>query len=157
MAFNEPKVRKKTPEEKIIEIRSYLLKLRRIKSKNPDNLYSVQSYWINKLNEIKQMNTYADSLGNRHTTDQINRRSDAAAKALLAEQYAKEGYNVCTECERNDCSPIDVAHIISRKEAKEMGCVEVLWSRKNLKILGRKCHQKLDGLGLKFAADEVRV
>jgi len=90
--------------------------------------------------------TYRETGGRRWTTAQINRKSDIAAKLLLREQRIEHGYNYCTECLKNDCKPIDVAHLVSRKTAKENGIVEILWSSENMKILGRRCHQILDGL-----------
>lgn len=90
------------------------------------------------------MNTYSDSFGNRWTTAQIDRLSDKSAKELLEEQEWESGYNFCTKCNRNDCKPIDVSHKISRKYAKENGCVEIIWMKENMKILGRKCHAKYD-------------
>ena len=92
------------------------------------------------------MNTYSDSKGNRYTTEQINRKSDKSAKLLIELQFLDHGYNFCTECLRNDCKPIDVSHTVSRKQAKEDGCVEVLWDLDNLEILGRRCHQIKDKL-----------
>ena len=94
------------------------------------------------------MNTYSDSSSNRYTTEQINHKSDVAAKLLLELQFIEYGYNFCEHCKRNDCKPIDVSHTISRKYAKENGIVEVLWDLDNLEILGRKCHTKKDGLNL---------
>lgn len=92
------------------------------------------------------MNHYKDSEGNRFTTDQINRLSDASAKIKIELQLMRFGYNFCEECKSNDCKPIDVAHIISRKEAKETGRTELCWEMDNMKILGRRCHQILDKL-----------
>lgn len=94
------------------------------------------------------MNTYSDSFGNRWTTAQIDRKSDATAKELLKEQEWEHGYNFCTKCFRNDCVPIDVSHTVSRKYAKENGCVEILWMKENQEILGRKCHQEKDKLNI---------
>lgn len=94
------------------------------------------------------MNHYKDSFGNSWTTPQIDRKSDKAAKELLEMQFLEHGYNFCSRCKRNDCKPIDVSHTIGRKEAKENSMVEVLWDFDNLEILGRKCHQKKDGLWL---------
>lgn len=96
------------------------------------------------------MNTYSDSQGNRYTTNQIERKIRKAGLELLDIQFLEHGYNFCTKCRRNDCKPIDVSHTISRKKAKEEGCVEVLWSLDNLEILGRNCHKKKDRLNLKF-------
>ena len=94
------------------------------------------------------MNTYSDSQGNRYTTEQIERRIKKSALELLEIQFLEYGYNFCESCKRNDDKPIDVSHTISRKKAKEDGCVEVLWDLSNLEILGRLCHKKKDGLNL---------
>lgn len=96
------------------------------------------------------MNTYSDSFGNRWTTSQIDRLSDKTAKELLQDQLDEHGYNFCTQCARNDCKPIDVSHIVSRKKAKENGRVELIWSKDNMQILGRSCHEKFDGLDFKW-------
>ena len=90
--------------------------------------------------------TYSDSFGNRWTTEQIDRKSAETAKQLLEDQLIEYGYNFCEVCKRNDCKPIDVAHLVSRKEAKESGMAELCWSEDNQKIMGRKCHQKHDKL-----------
>lgn len=94
--------------------------------------------------------TYSDSFGNRWTTKQIDAKIARAGIEKLDIQFLEHGYNFCSRCKRNDCRPIDVSHTISRKKAKEDGCVEVLWELDNLEILGRKCHQKKDKLDLKF-------
>ena len=96
------------------------------------------------------MNPYKDSNGNLWTTAQINRKSDKVAKELIELQFLELGYNRCSNCERNDCKPIDVAHLVGRKTAKENGTVEILWNPANMKILGRKCHQHLDKLNLQY-------
>lgn len=96
------------------------------------------------------MNTYSDSFGNRWTTEQINRKSDQTAKEVLEAQVQEYGYNFCARCIRNDCKPIDVSHTVSRKYAKENGCVEILWMPDNMEILGRACHKEKDKLNLKF-------
>ena len=90
--------------------------------------------------------TYSDSWGERYTTDQIERKIKVAALEKLQDQSYEYGYNFCTQCKRNDDTPIDVSHTISRKQAKEDGCVEVLWDLSNLEILGRKCHKIKDKL-----------
>jgi len=92
------------------------------------------------------MNTYSDTNGKRYTTPQIERRIKKVALELLEEQRNEFGYNFCQRCRHNDCKPIDISHTISRKKAKENGCVEVLWDKSNLEILGRKCHKLKDGL-----------
>ena len=92
------------------------------------------------------MNSYSDSNGKRYTTPQIERKIKKAALELLDMQFLEFGYNFCQCCHRNDDRPIDVSHTISRKKAKEDGCVEVLWDYDNLEILGRKCHKIKDKL-----------
>ena len=92
------------------------------------------------------MNTYSDSKGKRYTTPQIERLIKKSALEMLEIQFIEHGYNFCQSCLRNDDKPIDVSHTISRKKAKEDGCVEVLWDLDNLEILGRKCHQIKDKL-----------
>ena len=92
------------------------------------------------------MNTYSDSKGKRYTTPQIERLIKKSALELLEMQFIEYGYNFCQSCKKNDCKPIDVSHTISRKKAKEDGCVEVLWDYDNLEILGRLCHQIKDKL-----------
>ncbi|MGB0405235.1 MAG: hypothetical protein ACPGDB_03490 [Fusobacterium sp.] len=95
--------------------------------------------------------TYKDSNGNSWSTEQINRKSDKVAKELIEIQFIEHGYNFCTKCKRNDCKPIDVAHTISRKEAKENGNVEVIWNLDNMRILGRNCHKKQDKLNIQYS------
>ena len=92
--------------------------------------------------------TYRDSDGNRYTTAQIEWRIKRAALLKLDLQFIEHGYNFCEECQQNNDKPIDVSHTISRKKAKEDGCVEVLWELSNLEILGRECHKKKDGLNI---------
>lgn len=94
--------------------------------------------------------TYSDSEGNRYTTTQIETRIKKAALEYLDTQFLEHGYNFCEKCKKNDCKPLDVSHTISRKKAKENGCVEVLWLFDNLEILGRKCHKIKDKLNLDF-------
>lgn len=96
------------------------------------------------------MNTYSDIFGNRWTTPEIEHKIKKVCLRKLEFQRNVHGYNFCEDCKRNDCVPLDCSHDISRKYAKENGCVEVLWDLENIKIRGRKCHQKLDKLDLKF-------
>lgn len=95
--------------------------------------------------------TYSTSTGERLTTKQIETRMTYAKGLKLEKQHIELGYNVCTECFRNDCTPIDCSHDVSVKEAKESGQAELCWDLDNITILGRKCHQKKDKLNLNFA------
>lgn len=94
--------------------------------------------------------TYSCTDGTRLTTSQIDTRVTLAKGILLDNQLQEHGYNFCTECERNDCKPLDCAHIISVKEAKETGRAELCWDINNMKIIGRCHHQKQDGLNLQW-------
>ena len=97
---------------------------------------------------LGNMNHYFDNKGNSYTQSQIDYRIRKAGLEIIDLQFLNEGYNYCTKCERNDCGRIDVAHIVSRKEAKELRQVQLCWDLENLQILGRKCHRKLDRLNI---------
>ena len=95
------------------------------------------------------MNTYSDTNGKRYTTPQIERQIKKVALEMLEEQRNEFGYNFCQRCKRNASNTrLDVSHNYSRKKAKEDGCVEVLWDKRCLEILCRKCHIKKDKLGI---------
>ena len=94
------------------------------------------------------MNSYFDSEGNKYSQSQIDFRIKRAGLEVLDLQFLEHGYNFCECCNRNDDKPIDVAHIISRKQAKELKQVELSWSISNLQILGRECHKRLDKLNI---------
>lgn len=96
------------------------------------------------------MNTYKTSLGERITQKQIDINIRLAKAIVIEKQLEEHGYNFCTECNRNDCKPIDCAHEISVKEAKETGRTELCWDINNIKLIGRKHHQIKDGLNLQF-------
>ncbi|WP_299116881.1 hypothetical protein [uncultured Winogradskyella sp.] len=101
--------------------------------------------------------TYSTSEGERFTTSQIERKMNYAKGILIDKQLQEHGYNFCTECERNDCKPLDCAHIISVKEAKETGRSELCWDINNMRIIGRVHHQKQDGLNLQFNDSNVNT
>ena len=90
--------------------------------------------------------TYSTSNGIRLTTSQIDTRVKKAKGLLIEQQFIDLGYNVCTECFRNDCKPLDCSHNISIKEAKETGCAELCFDINNMEVLGRRCHQIKDKL-----------
>ena len=93
--------------------------------------------------------TYRDSEGNRWTTAQIDRKTNEAKEQLRQDCLDEHGYIFCQTCGRNDCVPVDCAHIISVKEAKETGRAELCWDwQGNMILEGRGCHAKRDGLNL---------
>lgn len=96
------------------------------------------------------MNTYKTSSGDRISQKQIDINIRLAKAIVIEKQLKEHGYNFCTDCKRNDCKPIDCSHHISVKEAKETGRTELCWDINNISLVGRNCHQKKDGLDLKF-------
>ncbi|WP_428743216.1 hypothetical protein [Tenacibaculum sp.] len=96
------------------------------------------------------MNTYKTSWGERVTQRQIDALTKKSKEKVLQEQLDIHGYNFCTVCKRNDCKPIDCAHTISIKEAKETGRTELCWNTDNIKPTGRACHTKKDRLNLQW-------
>jgi len=90
------------------------------------------------------MNYYRDSDGNKYSSSVVDRKTRKAKAERLQMQIDEIGYNVCEECNRNDCKPVDCSHDISVKWAKENGRVELCWDVKNITPTGRKCHKKKD-------------
>lgn len=93
--------------------------------------------------------TYATSDGTRYNKDQIDAKVSKAKQEMIDECLIEHGYVFCHTCERNDCKPVDCAHLISVKECQENSETELAWDWRNNMILeGRKCHQKRDGLNI---------
>ena len=92
------------------------------------------------------MNHYKTSEGLRVSKATIDRRVRAAKQMKLEEQKCDLGYNVCEDCFRNDCKPLDCSHNISVDECQKSGRSELAWDLKNITIRDRKCHQKYDRL-----------
>ena len=102
------------------------------------------------------MTTYKTSNGIRIKKSTIDHRVWYAKKRKLEDQVNELGRNVCSECWKNDCIPIDVAHLVSVDRCQKEGRSELAWNSENLQILGRKCHQKLDKLDLKFGKTNMK-
>lgn len=97
------------------------------------------------------MGTYKLSNGDRITQKELDRKIRLAKKQKLSDWVISKGYPYCSVCERNDCQPIDMAHTISVKECKESGRSELAFDPRNIWPVGRKCHQKQDGLALQWS------
>lgn len=98
-------------------------------------------------------NKYSDSDGNKWTTDQIDRKVTKAKEQLVQDCLDEHGYVFCHTCQRNDCKPVDCAHLISVKECKETGQSELAWDWQNNMILeGRSCHARRDKLDVQFGS-----
>jgi len=99
------------------------------------------------------MNYYKTSDGKRVSKTFIDGQVKKAKEAKIHKHMQLYGYMFCTECRRNDCKPIDCAHIVSVDECQKTGRSELAWDLDNIKIIGRSHHQKMDGLDLKFSKD----
>jgi len=100
------------------------------------------------VKKISARKKYRDSDGNMYTQAEINikiNEAKAEVKQYFIDTY---GYVPCSECLRNDCTPIEMSHTISIQEAKDTGRTELCWKFSNIKPRGRKCHAKLDKLYL---------
>ena len=93
-----------------------------------------------------KVNTYGQSDGSRITSDQLERKITSAKKKRMQMQFDEIGYNVCTDCERNDCKPVDASHDISVDECKKSGRAELAYDVNNITPRGRKCHRIYDKL-----------
>ncbi len=96
------------------------------------------------------MGTYRMSNNERIEKSEIDRKIREAKRKVLADQIEEFGYNFCTICNRNDCIPVDCAHIISVDKCQKSGRVELAWNPKYIIPAGRKCHKRIDNVELKF-------
>ena len=94
------------------------------------------------------MNKYTLSNGLKLSKSVIDRKVRKAKEQKLAEHFDEYGYYFCTECGKNNCVPIDCAHIISVDECQKSGRTELAWDLNNIKIMGRACHRKHDKTNL---------
>lgn len=97
-------------------------------------------------------NSYPCSDGTRVSKKTIDYRVRKAKSEKLQEQLDEYGYNFCTRCGRNDCKPLDCAHIKSVDWCQKNGCAELAWDKDNIEIIGRVHHQEQDGLDLRFSS-----
>ena len=97
------------------------------------------------------MGSYRTTTGERLTTQQIDRKIRVAKTTKIENMVDDQGYISCETCGRSVSVRLDCSHIVSVKEAKESGRAELCFDPNNIKILCRECHQKLDGLDLKFS------
>ena len=96
------------------------------------------------MNKVSKGNLYYDSQGKGYTQEEINIRINKAKQEVKENYLDNYGYLFCTKCFKNSCVPIDMAHMISIKKAKEMRKTELCWNIDNIKPRGRKCHNILD-------------
>ena len=102
------------------------------------------------------MGIYFDSYGNAHTQAQVDRKIRKAKQQkieIFIDNHNRQPF--CQECFRNDCVPVDMSHDISVQDCKNKRMVEKAWDVTNITPRGRKCHQKKDGLTLKFKKNAI--
>lgn len=85
----------------------------------------------------------------------IDRRVRQAKEEKLNQHLDEHDYLFCTTCKRNDCLPIDCAHVVSVDECQKQGRAELAWYLGNIVIEGRNCHKKRDGHNLCFLSDSI--
>lgn len=96
------------------------------------------------------MNTYKCSDGSRLRQSVIDRLIRKAKAEKVRQQHDEHGYNFCEECGISNGTRLDCSHNESVKSCKENGRTEKAFDVNNITIRCRKCHQKKDGLNLKF-------
>ena len=89
------------------------------------------------------MAVYKGSEG-KYTAEQVDRYIRKAKKEKLDRHFEEYGYYFCTTCRRNDCVPVDCAHIKSVSDCRKEGCIELSWDLANILVEGRICHAKRD-------------
>lgn len=100
-------------------------------------------------------NTYKTSSGERVTQSQIDALIRVAKQKSLQQQLDDHGYNFCEQCGRNGSGTrLDCSHDYPVGKAKADGKTEKCWDVKNIVIRCRGCHQKRDGLDLKFSTKQ---
>jgi hypothetical protein len=106
------------------------------------------------IKKYSTKNTYTDKhSGKSYNSKQIRENVVKAEKQAFLYQEEIYGYNFCIECKRNSSFRLNAAHIISVKECKETGEIELAWDYKNnMDILCQDiCHAKRDKLNIQSA------
>lgn len=96
------------------------------------------------------MNHYRMSNGQKIAKSVIDRKVREAKQIKLYRFLDEHGFYFCEDCNRSDVFPIDCSHDISVDECQKTGRSELAFDVENIKLLCRACHQKKDGLNLKF-------
>ena len=94
------------------------------------------------------MGSFTESRGRKFTKQVIDRMVTDAKRERMQMQVDEYGYNFCTDCERNDCQPVDMSHDISVDQCQKdpNTPLELAWSISNITPRGRKCHIKHDSI-----------
>jgi hypothetical protein len=90
------------------------------------------------------------SNGERISRKLFDGRVDRAKAIVMKRQRDEIGRNVCTKCGDNEDWPVDPAHIESVADCIKNGHPEKAYDTNNIIPAGRKCHQIMDKLNLKF-------
>lgn len=85
---------------------------------------------------------------NQKTLDYRIRKAKSDKISKMIDDY---GYIFCEDCKLTGNDYIDCSHEISVDKCKKQGRSELCYDIENIKMRCRKCHQKHDGLNLKFS------
>ena len=91
----------------------------------------------------KNMNTFRTSKGETITKAKIDRNVRKAKEIKLRQFKNDHGYFFCEAC-NHSFGRIDCSHTISVNECQNLGRAELAWDIKNIRLLCRLCHNKLD-------------
>ena len=97
------------------------------------------------------MNTYKCSNGDRLRKSVVDSLIRKAKGEKVRQQYEENGYNHCESCGISNGTYLDCSHDIPVKKCQEEGKTELAFDVENITILCRECHQKKDGLNLKWS------
>lgn len=107
------------------------------------------------IKPVSENNTWEATDGTRYTSQEVAKNIHDAKARKLGTMMAVHGYFYCEDCGRTDCEPpFDMSHEVSVDMCKKKGMVELAWDDvTNLKLRGRKCHQKKDRTDLQWTVN----
>jgi hypothetical protein len=94
------------------------------------------------------MNYFKTSTGERVSKAEIDKKVRKAKEQKIIQNLVRYGYITCQTCLRNDCKPVDCAHIVSVDTCQKNGYCEKAWDLDNIILEGRECHKKRDKLNI---------
>lgn len=89
------------------------------------------------------MPKYGLSNGENMDKRKIDKKIAKAKEEFLEEFLDEHGYYFCERSKRSDLG-LDCSHIISVKECQWSGRSEIAWDKRNLELLSREEHMKLE-------------
>ena len=96
------------------------------------------------------MSSYKLSNGDYIKKSVIDARVRKAKEQVISNQLYEYGYNFCEECGKSSGVRLDCSHRESVDSCQKNGRSEKAYDVNNIQVLCRGCHQKRDGLDLRF-------